>query len=690
MKFKSIIMMAITALVMTNCSQDVYEEEVLQGEITQFTADVEGNSRSTMTDTGIFSWTQGDKISVWNGSTFKVFENTTGNTFTGEAITPSKYAVYPAGNHSISNNTLTVNLPATYGDANTAYAKNTNAIMVASVSSSNLSFKHVGGLMRFIVKDVPVGANQFVFTALDKGITGDFIVNGDVITAKSKGSNNTVTIKFKALTAKQDMTFYIPLPTATYTGYKVEVKGNNVSLSNESTTAVNSIERKTLLLMPTLTCSGDYLVKANKNAVALENTAQDMNISGNETLVIETPSGSSTNAKLTLNYTPETNNSTLNISDGVSGNSTASKAKVEVNVSNSAPVAELNINAPTLTVTLASGTYESITAKTATQTLIIKKGVTVNELKVIGGKVEIESGANVTNRTELRVLTFEDEDAKFEPYYLDYADDWAGREITTWSDLIDDPQYGGPLTYADQMSAMYTWWDEGNTELTHTFPGNYDTYCYWGGGHAISNYWGAGYTNEDRNKHIAKYYGEDYVSQWEGNDSMLGWFNLQYMTPVPAHSGENFAVHYGYKDHFSFIENLPEISFEDGEARVIDHMYVCNTNYTLNQLVCGVMSEAGNTFGGSWTGLNEDAWLKIVAQGFDDVDADAYTEPISEVEFYLVKGQNVVESWQKWDLSGLGAVAKVRFNFLYSDDMGGKYGFTIPGYFAYDDIAVRF
>lgn len=325
-------------------------------------------------------------------------------------------------------------------------------------------------------------------------------------------------------------------------------------------------------------------------------------------------------------------------------------------------------------------------------------GTTKYHKKTISGSKAVPAGktwkitTDLTNAElfELRVLTFEDEDAKFEPYYLDYADDWAGREITTWSDLIDDPQYGGPLTYADQMSAMYTWWDEGNTELTHTFPGNYDTYCYWGGGHAISNYWGAGYTNEDRNKHIAKYYGEDYVSQWEGNDSMLGWFNLQYMTPVPAHSGENFAVHYGYKDHFSFIENLPEISFEDGEARVIDHMYVCNTNYTLNQLVCGVMSEAGNTFGGSWTGLNEDAWLKIVAQGFDDMDADAYTEPISEVEFYLVKGQNVVESWQKWDLSGLGAVAKVRFNFLYSDDMGGKYGFTIPGYFAYDDIAVRF
>jgi hypothetical protein len=282
-------------------------------------------------------------------------------------------------------------------------------------------------------------------------------------------------------------------------------------------------------------------------------------------------------------------------------------------------------------------------------------------------------------------LTFEDADAKFSSYSLDYA----GVEISTWSDLIDDPQYAGPLTYADYMSAEYHWYDEGNTELTHTFPNNY-AYCFWGGGHAISNYWGAGWADEDRDSHIAKYYGEDYVSDNAGNDSMLGWFNLQLMIPVKAHSGDNFAVHYGYKDFFSYVENLPEISFGDDVARVIDHMYVTNTNYTLNQLYNGVKSEAGNSFGGNWEGLTDDAWLKIVAQGFDDVDADASAEPISEVEFYLVQGENVVTDWQKWDLSGLGAVKKVRFNFLYSDEMGGQYGFTIPGYFAYDDIAVRF
>ena len=288
---------------------------------------------------------------------------------------------------------------------------------------------------------------------------------------------------------------------------------------------------------------------------------------------------------------------------------------------------------------------------------------------------------------ELRYLTFEDEDAKFEPYYLDYADGWSGREICTWSDLIDSPQYSGPLMYGnDATDAMYYWYDEGNTGLYHMFPDNYN-YCFWGGGHAISNYWGAGYADEDRNDHITKYYGPDYVNDHAGQDWALGWFCVQLMTPVKAHSGDNFAVHYGYKDEWSFIENLPEWTFYDCEPRVIDHMYVTNTNYTLNQLYNGVKSEEGNNFGGTWTGLNDDAWLKIVAYGFESVDDE---EPVSEVEFYLVNGTTVVEDWQKWDLSGLGKVAKVRFNFLYSEAMGGSYGFTIPGYFAYDDVAVRF
>lgn len=312
----------------------------------------------------------------------------------------------------------------------------------------------------------------------------------------------------------------------------------------------------------------------------------------------------------------------------------------------------------------------------------LQPGTTYKILQTIA-----ESNAVSTDDyTITKTLTFEDDDAQFSEYSLDYVDMWAGKLIGTWSDLIDDPQYMGPLTYGMCFEAEYNWHDEGNTELCHYFPVNNGAYCYWGGGHAISNYWGEGYSNEDRNKHIAKYYSEEYVENNAGNDSALGWFNVQLMVPQKPHSGENFAVHYGYKDFFTYIENLPEWTFYDGIERVIDHMYVINTNYTLNQLVNGVMSEAGNTFGGSWTGLNDNAWLRITAQGFEkEYDED----PVREVHFYLVKGNQVIEEWTKWDMSQLGIVGKVRFNFEYSADMGGKYGFTIPGYFSYDDVAVR-
>ena len=688
MKIKYYFILAF-ATFLSNCSQENEPQEIQSNSTHTITATIEGGSRSVVTDNGIFSWTIEDEISVWNGSKVTYPYSGNDNEFSGSPNI-SGYAIYPAGEHTNLSGTglPIVNLKTSYSYGST------NAIMMAKAQgSNNLSFNHLGGLMRFTIKNIPSNATSFTFTA-NSGITGDFQLekeNGTNVikAATAPNSNNTVTINFQAGSLTEGKgTFYIPLPIGTYTGFTIAI-GNQKYKSS----ATNTINRRTLLLMPTFTCDGTQLVKGD-NTISLANTTtpQSTNISGDKDLVIETTSSTSagdTKPELTLNYTP-TDNATLTISDKQNGSPTVSTASVVVDVQDvTKKVKELTIDAPTLTVVLASGEYGTVTSKTATETLIIKEGVKIDKLIIKGGKVETEEGATITKTEKdnivLRVLTFEDKDAKFKKYNLDYA----GVDITTWSDLIDDPQYGGPLTYADYMSAEYHWYDEGNTELTHTFPNNY-AYCFWGGGHAISNYWGAGWSDEDRDVHIAKYYGEDYVSDNAGNDAMLGWFNLQMMIPVKAHSGDNFAVHYGYKDFFSYVENLPEISFEDGEARVIDHMYVTNTNYTLNQLYNGVKSEAGNSFGGNWSGLTEDAWLKIVAYGFDDVEADANAEPISEVEFYLVQGENVVTDWQKWDLSGLGAVKKVRFNFLYSEEMGGRYGLTIPGYFAYDDIAVRF
>ena len=253
---------------------------------------------------------------------------------------------------------------------------------------------------------------------------------------------------------------------------------------------------------------------------------------------------------------------------------------------------------------------------------------------------------------ELRVLTFEDADAKFTPYSLDYA----GVEVSKWSDLVDDAQYGGTLTYANYSAETYYWYDEGNTELYHSF-----TTPYWGGGHVISNYVIENYENLP--------------------DGYLGWYELQMANPIGGHNGSaNFAVHNGYSDFFNsqiYDASLNGFEFADGVERVVDHMYVTNTNYVLNSLTYG---------DGFNMPATEDTYLKVIAYGYN-----ADNEEVGSLEFTLCNGaSNILRTWQKWDLSALGKVAKIVFNFSASADQVGSYGLNCPAYFAYDDVAVRF
>ena len=253
---------------------------------------------------------------------------------------------------------------------------------------------------------------------------------------------------------------------------------------------------------------------------------------------------------------------------------------------------------------------------------------------------------------ELRILTFEDEDAKFTPYSLDYAN----KTINTWSDLVDDSQYGGTLTYNNYGEATYYWYDENNTDIEHSF-----TTPYWGGGHAISNF-----VIENYNTLPDGYY---------------GWYELQFATPIGGHNNsKNFCVHNGYQDDYNsqiYDGKLAWFSFKDGKEQVVDHMFVTNTCYVLNSLTYG---------DGFNSPATNDTYLKIVAYGYNAND-----EEVGTAEFYLCKtGRQFVTDWQKWDLSSLGKVNKIVFNFSGSDDLSGAYGLNCPAYFAYDDVAVRF
>lgn len=282
-----------------------------------------------------------------------------------------------------------------------------------------------------------------------------------------------------------------------------------------------------------------------------------------------------------------------------------------------------------------------------------------------GGSEEGGSGSEEP-LYELRVLSFEEGTERFAPYsitgYDSATDSYYDHEVSRWSDLIDHPEYGGPLTYGDMgyMGEMrgcdYHWWDEGNTALASEFPVNYGSKVYWGGGHVISNYASTDYATYGSYEHQMTVYGPEGAGGHNGSP--------------------NFGIHYGYIDgsEYNMTEVLPYFYFADGEARIIDHMWVNNSCYAISCYA------DGNSL---TENIGEKDYVKIVATGYDAAGNATTTE------FYLCNGpEHFVTEWAKWDLTPLGEVVKVEFNILGSSDNG--YGFSQPSYFAYDDVAVRF
>lgn len=270
-----------------------------------------------------------------------------------------------------------------------------------------------------------------------------------------------------------------------------------------------------------------------------------------------------------------------------------------------------------------------------------------------------ESGEPLLTDYELRVLTFEDEDAKFRPYELEYAE----ATIETWSDLIDEQIHSGVLLYGpdgafsgsyDGSMGIYNWYDENNTTLKHEFPETWGGYSYFGGGHAISNYASTDY--------------ETYGNAFDGQLYVYG---------EGGHNGsKNFCMHYGYIDYMGYVEALPKLYMGDNIPRVIDHMYVNITTYVLNCLLNG---------NGLTDPASDNDTFYITATGFDENDEETGTI----TKFLWNPAQNeYVNDWTKWDLSSLGKVLYVQFNVGGTNDNG--YGFSQPAYFAYDDVAVRF
>jgi hypothetical protein len=124
-----------------------------------------------------------------------------------------------------------------------------------------LKFNHLAGVMRFSFKNVPAGVDRFVFT-VDKKINGTFaadltadypVLQTEAVQADAE---RTVTFNFDALANTSDVKIFVPLPLGTYESLELALYKGEESVWTYSKAVTNTINRKSLKLMPTVSMGG--------------------------------------------------------------------------------------------------------------------------------------------------------------------------------------------------------------------------------------------------------------------------------------------------------------------------------------------------------------------------------------------------------------------------------------------------
>ena len=298
MKLRLFSIFTLAGLLLSSCAV----EEVPVTEHT-ILAVMEGDqTRTTVTDAGTFTWSEGDQ--VWLQTTKG---SVVGNLSSGEGTSSAEFtygdfvgemtgkAVYPYNvGHSISTAVLNFVLPASY-DLGSSLT-NTNAAMYGVKVGGTIKFNHLAGVMRFKFKDVPAGVNKFTIT-LDKKINGTFTADltkdYPVIetSSASAAEEQTITLNFTALTAKSDINIYVPLPIGTYNSLELGLYDDSQAVWTYSKSVTNTVNRKSLKLMPVVTLGGS--VEGDVADLSANGTANSYIVSQSGTYKFSTFKGNS-------------------------------------------------------------------------------------------------------------------------------------------------------------------------------------------------------------------------------------------------------------------------------------------------------------------------------------------------------------------------------------------------------------
>lgn len=473
---------------MTGCSQEEYDDNgqlAPSGNFT-LTASTGSNSRTSVADNFNVNWTAGDAIFVYGGAntsgklTLDGDGGQTTGTFKGTVTgTPAdlQYAVYPADGFAKSKaKPTTFTFPATYEYPATG-SMASNSPMFGKVGNSdgvrNVTFtQHLAGMIRITLNDVPANSTNNSLTLKGTGVAGTYqltVTDDNASLASSTTSSGTsgqsdssdqVAINFNSKSG--NLVFDIPVPAGTYSG------GLSVVLKmGEATATVYSIENNTvtagkIILMPAInniTLDGNTI--GFTQATADEKGAQEALDKGVTNIAIESVDASSQSATLKIPATTNDAPTTITLASLNTGdnNTLTIEAKdnnkveqpVNINLDNSSSSnnkASLVIELPNSHVTLApvgeTTTIDKVVSNSSATTLVVEAGVTVKELIIKGGNVEVRGiveklSRDVSNSATVAVASFGAADIKevVNPENFTFTSTWDGvSKVAATNNLI--------------------------------------------------------------------------------------------------------------------------------------------------------------------------------------------------------------------------------------------------------------
>lgn len=448
-KYARILPFAMAMVMLAGCSDDMSDELGVNAQKGGVLATIEDNPT---TRTAVKESAEGKSI-VWaGGDAFKVFNKTnptspatltlssgagTANgTFGGSFNNSDTYegAAFPAVNAvSLSGNTLTMTIPSTFAwgkeTANDADAVKVNLPFYGTYDQANssVSFKFLTAAIKFDFKDIPSGTNKITIVSANEPISGSFtadvsVENPVLASSSTNEDDKKMTITFEALTVKGDKVLYMPIPAGTFTDLKVylgEATGGKLIASWENITFERKYIYTATRTYVEINASTPQQVSnqlkeeitateaGQKVEVVVKSTNSGTGIapSGSDTSdEIKIPQVEGTDVSLTFEEIPNMTDALKIVQEAVEGQTVTSNSltvSMPDNASSSEGI-ELNINLPNTTVTLESTgttgtTYKTVTAKTATNTLVVGDKVTITSLKIEAGNVKLLKGGTITN-----------------------------------------------------------------------------------------------------------------------------------------------------------------------------------------------------------------------------------------------------------------------------------------------------